>query len=107
MARALADRPARVAVLAAAQWLRTPSVPYLVGSIVATALTLGAGAALRRASAWAIGVRRGDGGVRRWPPPSRSARSRGSIATGTRIAPEIEFGAAARLERALLDDGGD
>ena len=42
-----------VAVLAAAQWLRTPSVPYLVGSTVATAIAFAAalryGAQRRRA----------------------------------------------------------
>src|SRR5687768_9574935 len=44
-----------LAVLAAAQWLRTPSVPYLVASSVATAATVGAALAFRTRRRWVAG----------------------------------------------------
>ena len=99
--RALWLATGAIAILAAAQWLRTPSVPYLVAAIVATALTLGV--AVRSAPR------------RRWPAGFVAAMSAFAIAAAvaqTSIAridrswdayrAEIEFGAAERLERALL-----
>jgi signal transduction histidine kinase len=99
--RALWLATGAIAILAAAQWLRTPSVPYLVASIVATALTLGV--AVRSAPR------------RRWPAGFVAAMSAFAIAAAvaqTSIAridrswdayrAELEFGAAERLERALL-----
>src|SRR5512138_1451696 len=93
--RALWLATGAIAILAAAQWLRTPSVPYLVASIVATALTLGV--AVRAAPR------------RRWPAGFVAAMSAFAIAAAvaqTSIAridrswdayrAEIEFGAAER-----------
>ena len=53
--RALWLSTGAVSVLAAAQWLRTPSVPYLLASIVATALTLGAGLRFSSRRRWVLG----------------------------------------------------
>src|SRR5690349_15203371 len=44
-----------VAILAAAEWLRAPSVPYLVTSAVATALTLAAAVRFGPRSRWTAG----------------------------------------------------
>src|SRR3982751_6005266 len=54
-ARALWLATGAVAVLAGAQWLRTPSIPYLVATIVATALTLGASFRFGARRRWAAG----------------------------------------------------
>jgi hypothetical protein len=53
--RALWLSTGAVAVIAAAQWLRTPSVPYLVASIVATAITLLLAFRLAPRRRWAAG----------------------------------------------------
>ena len=100
--RALWLATGAVAVLAAAQWLRTPSVPYLVATTVATALTLG------------VSVR--FGARRRWAMAFTAAMTMFAVAaaiaqrsvaridrTWDAYRAEIEFGAAARLERALLN----
>src|SRR5215218_944363 len=52
-ARALWLATGAVAVLAAAQWLRTPSVPYLVATIVATGVTLAAAVRFAGSRQWA------------------------------------------------------
>src|SRR5687768_7863874 len=95
-----------VAVLPAAQWLRTPSVPYLAACAVATALAL--------ASALVSGARR------RWVGGFVLAMAAFVVAAAVaqrsiaRIDNEwdgyrtdVEFGAAARLERALLSTAAE
>src|SRR5689334_14949282 len=52
--RALWLATGAIAVLAAAQWLRAPSVPYLVASTVATAITLAAALRFGAQRRWAI-----------------------------------------------------
>jgi two-component system, NtrC family, nitrogen regulation sensor histidine kinase NtrY len=95
-----------VAVLSAAQWLRAPSVPYLAACAVATAAAL--------AAALGSGVRR------RWVGAFvvamtvfvvSAAIAQRSIARIDRewdaYRTDIEFGAAARLERAMLATAGE
>src|SRR5215207_3875706 len=89
------------AVLAAAQWLRTPSVPYLVGATVATAVTLAAALRFGARRRWAAGFLAAMAafGV-------AAAIAQRSVARIDRewdaYRAEIEFGAATRLEQALL-----
>jgi two-component system nitrogen regulation sensor histidine kinase NtrY len=101
-ARALWLATGAVAVLAAAQWLRTPSVPYLVATIVATALTLGASLRFGARHRWAAGFLAAMTAF-----AIAAAIAQRSIAridrTWDAYRTEIEFGAAARLERGLLD----
>jgi len=91
-----------VAVLAAAQWLRTPSVPYLVGSTVATGATLAVALAARVRRRWAAGF---VAAMTAFAVAAAIAQR-----SAARIEHEwdayradIEFGAADRLERALLE----
>jgi two-component system, NtrC family, nitrogen regulation sensor histidine kinase NtrY len=90
-----------VAVLAAAQWLRMPSVPYLVGSTVATAITLGAALRYRAQRRWAAGFT-----ATMTAFTVAAAIAQRSVARIDRewdaYRTDVEFGAAARLERALL-----
>jgi hypothetical protein len=88
------------AILAAAQWLRVPSVPYLAASVVATAATLAAAIAAKAERRWASGF----------------AAAMFAFAVAAAIAQrttdridhrwseyraDIELGAVTRLERAL------
>ena len=90
-----------LAVLAAAQWLRTPSVPYLVASSVATAATVGAALAFRTRRRWVAGF-----AVAMTAFAVASAVAQRSVARIDRewdaYRADIEFGAAERLERAML-----
>ncbi|HUQ83536.1 MAG TPA: hypothetical protein VM076_20460, partial [Gemmatimonadaceae bacterium] len=90
-----------IGVIAAAQWLRAPSVPYLVAFTVATAVTLGAALRFGERQRWAIAfvaAMAAFGGA--------AAIAQRSVARidheWDAYRAEIEFGAAARLERALL-----
>ena len=98
--RALWLSTGAVAVLAAAQWLRTPSVPYLVASIVATAVTLGVGLRFSAHRRWAIGF---VATMTAFVVAAAIAQS--SIGRIDRewdaYRADIEFGAADRLENAL------
>ena len=99
--RALWLSTGAVAVLAAAQWLRTPSVPYLVASVVATALTLAASLRFGVRRRWGIGV------VTMMTAFVVSAavaqRSIGRIDRAwDAYRADIEFGGADQLERALV-----
>ena len=90
-----------IAVLAAAQWLRTPSVPYLVAFVVATALSLGAAVQYAVGRRWAFGfvaamTAFGIAAAIAQRSVARIDREWDAYRT------EIEFGAAARLERSLL-----
>ncbi len=104
--RALWLSTGAVSVLAAAQWLRTPSVPYLLASIVATALTLGAGLRFRGRRRWVLGFVASMTAF-----AAAAAIAQRSIARIDRAWPayraDIEFGAAEQLERALLATAGD
>jgi two-component system nitrogen regulation sensor histidine kinase NtrY len=90
------------AVLAAAQWLRTPSVPYLAGCTIATGITLGAALRFGAQRRWAAGFIAAMTAF-----VISAAIAQRSVARIDRewdaYRAEIEFGAAARLERALLD----
>ena len=104
--RALWLSTGAVSVLAAAQWLRTPSVPYLLASVVATALTLGAGLRLGAGRRWVLGFVASMTAF-----AGAAAIAQRSIARIDRAWPayraDIEFGAAEQLERALLGAAGD
>ena len=95
-----------ISVLAAAQWLRTPSVPYLIASIVATALTLGAALRFSDRRRWAFGLVASMTAF-----AGAAAIAQRSIARIDRAwdayRADIEFGAAERLERALLSTASD
>ena len=104
--RALWLATGAVSVLAAAQWLRTPSVPYLIASIVATALTLGAALRFSDRRRWAFGLVASMTAF-----AGAAAIAQRSIARIDRAwdayRADIEFGAAERLERALLSTASD
>ena len=95
-----------IAVLSAAQWLRTPTVPYLAACAVATAASLAVALASKTSRRWVAGyvltmaafviaaaiAQRSIGRIdREW----ESFRT------------EVEFGAAARLERAMLETAAE
>ena len=95
-----------IAVLAAAQWLRTPSVPYLVASTVATGIALGSAVRSGARRRWAAGFVAAMAAF-----TVAAAIAQRSIARIDRewdaYRAEIEFGAAERLERALLAAAAD
>ena len=99
--RALWLATGAIAILAAAQWLRTPSVPYVVASIVATALTLVAALRFDGRKKWAAVFIIAMGAF-----SIASAIAQRSIArvdnAWDAYRADIEFGAADQLERALL-----
>jgi signal transduction histidine kinase len=99
--RALWLATGAVAVLTAAQWLRTPSVPYLVGTIVATAFTLGASVRFGARRRWSAGFIAAMTAF-----AIAAAIAQRSVAridhTWDAYRAEIEFGAAEKLERGLL-----
>jgi len=95
-----------VSVLAAAQWLRTPSVPYLLASIVATAVTLGAGLRFSARRRWALGFVASMTAFAAAAAIAQRSIARIDRAWGAYRA-DIEFGAADRLEHALLSTAGD
>ena len=90
-----------IAVMAAAQWLRTPSVPYLVASVVATAVTLGLSLRFGVRRRWSVGFVAAMSAFAIAAAIAQRSIARIDRAWDTYRA-EIELGAAERLERALL-----
>ena len=99
--RALWLATGAIAILAAAQWLRTPSVPYVVASIVATALTLVAALRFDGRKKWAAGFIVAMGAFSIASAIAQRSIARVDTAWDAYRA-DIEFGAADQLERALL-----
>jgi signal transduction histidine kinase len=99
--RALWLATGAIAILAAAQWLRTPSVPYLVASIVATAVTLVAALRFGGRKKWAAGF---IGAMSVFAVAAAIAqRSIARIDSAwDAYRADIEFGAAEHLESELL-----
>jgi signal transduction histidine kinase len=90
-----------VAVLSAAQWLRTPSVPYLAACAVATAAAFATASASRARKRWVSGFVAAMVAFVVAAAIAQRSIERIDREWDTYRA-DIEFGAAARLERAML-----
>ena len=95
-----------VSVLTAAQWLRTPSVPYLAACVVATAAAAAIAFASGARRRWVAGFIVAMGAF-----TVAAAVAQRSIARIDRewdaYRTDIELGAAARLERAMLSTASE